>query len=138
MQTQDNTKMCYWIGNRRTQRKTSPWPFKSKSIHWWISWTTQITKDCPNLVYPLYLSPPSSCYQRTFQSFVFTSFPDPVIPPDCIRQASLASFGKSQMLPKLQNTLYTLNRCGLCLDTNLLSRYDNGRGKREETTGISH
>ena len=32
--------------------------------------------------------------------------------PDCIRQASLASFGKSLKLPKFQNTLYTLNRCG--------------------------
>jgi len=33
MQTQDNTKMCYWWGNRRTRRKTSPRPSKSKSIH---------------------------------------------------------------------------------------------------------
>ena len=138
MQTQDNTKICYRIRNRRTRRKTSPWPFKSKSIHWRISWSTQITKDPPNLVYPMYLSLPSSCYQRTFQSLVFTSFLDPVIPLNCIRQASLASFGKSQMLPKLQNTLYTLNRSGLCLDTNLLSRYDNERVEREETTRISH
>ena len=51
--------------------------------------------------------------------------------PDCIRQALLASFGKSPKLPKLQNTLYTLNRCGLCLGTNLFSRYDNGRGKEK-------
>ena len=138
MQTQDNTKMCYRIGNQRTRQKISLRPFKSKSIYWWISWSTQITKDSPNLVYPMYLSPPSSCYQRTSQSLVFTSFPDPVIPPDYIHQASLASFGKSQMLPKLQNTLYTLNRCGLCLDTNLFSMYDNGRGEREEITGISH
>jgi len=28
MQTQDNTPMCYWRGNRRTRRKTSPPPFK--------------------------------------------------------------------------------------------------------------
>ena len=32
-----------------------------------------------------------------------------------------ASFDKSPKLPKLQNTLYTLNRCGLGLGTNLLS-----------------
>ena len=50
---------------------------------------------------------------------------------DCIHQASPASFGKSQKLPKLQNTLYTLKMCGLCLGTNLLSRYDNGRGKEK-------
>jgi len=40
------------------------------------------------------------------------------------------------MLPKLQNTLYTLNRCELYLGTNLLSRYNNGRGEREETTKV--
>ena len=32
--------------------------------------------------------------------------------PDCIHQASLASFGKSLKLPQFQNTLYTLNRSG--------------------------
>ncbi|KAK4587597.1 hypothetical protein RGQ29_018848 [Quercus rubra] len=51
--------------------------------------------------------------------------------PNCIRQALPDSFDKSPKLPKLQNTLYNLNRCGLCLDTNLLSRYDNGRGKEK-------
>ena len=51
--------------------------------------------------------------------------------PDFIRQDSLASFSKSPKLPKLQNTLYTLKMCGLCLGTNLLSRYDNGRGKEK-------
>jgi len=33
MQTQDNTKTCYWRGNQKTQQKTSLWPSKSKSIH---------------------------------------------------------------------------------------------------------
>ena len=33
MQTQDNTKTCYQRGNRRTWRKTSPRPSKSKLIH---------------------------------------------------------------------------------------------------------
>ena len=54
--------------------------------------------------------------------------------PDCIRQASPASFGKSLMLSKLQNTFYTLNMCELYVGTNLLSRYNNRRGKGEETT----
>ena len=51
--------------------------------------------------------------------------------PDCLRQASPASFGKSPNLPKLQSTLYTLKMYELCLGTNLLSRYDNGRGKEK-------
>jgi len=33
MQTQDNTETCYQRGNQRTWWKTSPQPFKSKSIH---------------------------------------------------------------------------------------------------------
>ena len=88
-----------------------------------------MTKDPPNLVYSMYLSPPNSYYQRTSRSHVLSNFPDLTISPDCIYQASLASFGKSPKLPKLQNTFYTLNRCGLCLGTNLLSRYDNEKGK---------
>ena len=81
------------------------------------SWSTRITKNPPSLVYLMYLRAPSSYYQRTSRSYVFSSFPDPTIPPDCIHQASPASFGKSPKLLKLQNTLYTLNRCGLCLST---------------------
>ena len=84
----------------------------------------------------MYLSLPSSNYQRISRSLVFTSYPDPTITPNCIRQASPASFGKSQMLSKFQNILYTLNRCGLYLGTNLLSRYNNGRGEGEETTKV--
>ena len=38
------------------------------------------------------------------------------------------------MIPKLQNTLYTLNMYRLCLSTNLLLRYDNGSGEVEVTT----
>lgn len=131
MQTQDNTKMCYPRGNRRTRRKTFLRPSKLKSIHWWISWNTRITKDPSNLVYPMFLSLLNSCYQRTSRSLVFTSFLDPAILLDCICQASPSSFGKSPKLPKLQNTLYALKRCGLCLGTNLLSKYDNGRGTKK-------
>ena len=36
-------------------------------------------KDPPNLVYPLYLNPPSSSSQWTSPSLVFTSFSDPAI-----------------------------------------------------------
>ena len=61
----------------------------------------------------MYLNPPSSRYQWTSRSLIFTSYLDPAIPPNYIRQASLTSFGKSQMLSKLQNTLYTWNRCAV-------------------------
>ena len=50
---------------------------------------------------------------------------------DCICKTSPTFFRKSPKLPKLQNTFYTLKMCGLCLGTNLLSRYDNGRGKEK-------
>ena len=81
-----------------------------------------MTKDPPNLVYSMYLSPPNSYYQRTSRSHVFSNFPDLAISPDCICQASLASFGKSPKLHKFQNTRYTLKMCGLCLGTRLASR----------------
>ena len=57
---------------------------------------------------------------------------------DCIRQASPASFGKSPKLPKLQNTLYILNRCVLCLGTNLLSMgITMGEGRRRDYKDFS-
>ena len=55
----------------------------------------------------MYLNPPSSYYQQTSRSLVFASFPDLAIPPNCIRQANLASFGKSPKQPKFQNTLHS-------------------------------
>jgi len=91
-------------------------------------------KDALSLIYPKHLSPPSSSYQQISRNLVFTSFPDPTISPDCIHQTSLAYFGKYPMLRKVQNTLYTLNRCGLSLGSNLFSSYDNGKGEGEETT----
>ena len=70
-------------------------------------------------------------HKWTSRSHVFSSFPDPAIPLDCIRQALPTSFGKSLKLPKLQNTFYTLNKRELCLSTNLLSMYDNGKGNEK-------
>ena len=77
------------------------------------------------------LSPLISNYQQNFWSLVFTNFSDPTIPSDCIYQASSAYFGKYPILPKLQNTLYTLYMCELCLGTNLLSRYNNRREEKK-------
>ena len=108
-------------------------PPSGKSIHQTISWDTRIVRDPLNLIYLMHLSPPSSYSNKAFRNHVLSSFPDLAIRliSDCIRQALLAFFGKSPKLPKLQNTLYTLKRCGLCLSTNLLSRYDNGRGNEK-------
>ena len=74
MQTQDNTETCYRRGNQNTWRKTSlrPRPLKPKSIHYYISWSNEYQKHPPSLIYPMYLSPPSSCYQRTSWNFIFT------------------------------------------------------------------
>ena len=36
-------------------------------------------KDPPSLIYPIYLNPPSSNYQRTSPSHIFASHLDPVI-----------------------------------------------------------
>ena len=48
-----------------------------------------------SLIYTMYLSPPSSCYQWTSRNLVFTSFPDPAISPDCISHL-MASSNASQ------------------------------------------
>ena len=36
-------------------------------------------KDPPSLIYPMYLNPPNSIYQRVSQSHVFTSYSNPTI-----------------------------------------------------------
>ena len=74
-------------------------------------------------------SPPSSCYQQTSRSHVFSNFSDPAIRP--IASAKPHRLLLAPKLLKLQNTLYTLKRCELYLGTNLFSRYDNGRGKEK-------
>ena len=131
MQTQDNTKTCYQRGNQRTQQKTSLRPSKLKLIHQRIKLEYTNNKklskpSLPNVLEPSKLLLPTdfsqSCLLQLFESRNM---------PNCIHQVSSASFGKSSKLPKLENTLYTLKMCGLCLGTNLLSRYDNGRGKEK-------
>ena len=131
MQPQDNTKTCYRKGNQRTRRKISPRPSKSKSIH------QRIKLECTNNKRPskpslLHVLEPSKLLLPTdFSESCLLQLSGSRNTPDCIRQASPASFGKSPKLPKFQNTLYTLKMCGLCLGTNLLSRYDNGKGKEK-------
>ena len=131
MQTQDNPKTCYRSGNRRTRRKTSLQPSKSKSIHQRINleYTNNKRPSKPNLpnvlesfklLLPMDFS--KSCLLQLFGSCNSL---------DYIHQASSTSFGKFLKFSRLQNTLYTLKRCKLYLGTNLLSRYDNGRGKEK-------
>ena len=66
-----NTKETEVLGEKSLCRSPN-----SKSIHQRISWSTRITKGPPSLVYPLYLSPPSSCYQLVSRNLVFSSFPE--------------------------------------------------------------
>ena len=124
MQTPDNTLMCCRRGNRKTQRKTSLPPFKRQSIYQTISWDTWVSKRPfkPNL--PTIPKPSKLLLQQGFLEPCLVQLSESRNPPDYIRQASPASFGNSPKLPKLQNTLYTLKMCGLCLGTNLVSRYD--------------
>ena len=71
-----------------------------------------LAKDPPSLIYPLYLSPPSSYSNKTSQNRVLSSFPDPAI--------HLIASAKSRLLPMLpsstKSSLDTLKRCGKCLD----------------------
>ena len=127
MQTQDNTKMCYRRGNQRTRRKTSLGPSKSKSIHQRIKLEYTNNKRLFNPSLPNVLKPSKLLLPTDFLELCLLQLSGSRNTLDCICQNSLASFGKSPKLPKLQNIFYTLNRCGLYLGTNLLSRYDNRR-----------
>ena len=131
MQTQDNTKTCYRRRNRRTWQKTSSRPSKSKLIHQKIKleYTNNKRPSKPSL--PNVLEPSNLLLPTNFSESCLLQFFESCNTLDCIRQASLASFGKSPNLPKLQNTLYTLKMCGLYLGTNLFSSYGNGRGKKK-------
>ena len=131
MQTQDKTKTCYRRGNRRTWRKTFSRLSKSKLIHQIIKLEYTNNKrpsksSLPNVLEPSKLLLPTN-FSESYLLQLFESHNT----LDCIRQVSPASFGKSPKLPKLQNTLYTIKMCGVCLGTNLLSMYDNGRGKEK-------
>ena len=128
-----NRKLCHSISKpiddeENTLKSFMAFEITPREPIFWVVVGSQILIP---LTYPMYLSLLSFYYQWTSWSYIFSSFLDPAILPDCIRQASPASFSKSPKLQKLQNTLYTLNRCGLCLDTNLFSMYDNGRGKNK-------
>ena len=91
-----------------------------------LEYTNNKRPSKPSL--PNVFKPSKLLLPMDFSESCLLQFSESCNTPDCIHQASPASFGKSPKLPKLQNTLYTLKRCGLCLGINLLSRYVNGRG----------
>ena len=65
----------------------------------------------PSLIYPMYLSPPSSYSNKAFRNHVLSSSPDPANHP-------IAS-AKTWLLPMLpsstKSSLDTLKGCGKCL-----------------------
>ena len=91
-------------------------------------WIHELAKDPPSLIYSMYLSPLSSYSNKATRNHVLSSSPDPAT-SSMLHPPTLASSNASQQHQK--NTHYTLKRYGLCLGTNLLSRYHNGRGKEK-------
>ena len=71
-----------------------------------------LARDPPSLIYPMYLSPPSSYSNKAFRNHVLSSSPDPANHP-------IAS-AKTWLLPILlcstKFTLDTLKGYGKCLD----------------------
>ena len=105
-------------------------PPRGKSINQKISWSTQITKDPSSLVYPIYSSPPSSCYQLTLPSLVFSNSSNYAIQPDCIHQIN-GFFQCFLTTPK--TSLYTQNGCGKCLGYQPLKDLETERQELRKT-----
>ena len=70
-----------------------------------------LVRDSPNLIYPLYLSPPSSYSNKASRNHVLSSSTEPTI--------RLIASAKAWLLPMLpsntKSSLDTLKRCGKCL-----------------------
>ena len=58
-----------------------------------------LARDPPSLIYPLYLSPPSSYFNKTSRNRVLSSFPDPAT-SSMLHPPSLSSSNASQQLQK--------------------------------------
>ena len=73
----DNTPMFYRRGNRRTRRKPlrRP-PSRNRSTRQLVGIHGE-ARDPPSLIYPLYLSPPSSYSNKASRNRVLSSSPDP-------------------------------------------------------------
>ena len=86
-----------------------------------------LARDPPSLIYPLYLSPPNSYSNKASRNHVLSSS----LEPATSSMLHLSPWLLPMLPSNSKNTHYTLKSCGLCLGTNLLSRYDNGRGKEK-------
>ena len=60
----------------------------------------ELARDLPSLIYPIYLSPPSSYSNKTSQNRVLSSFPDPTI-NSMLHPPSLAFSNASQQYQNL-------------------------------------
>ena len=89
----NNMLMCYRRRNRRTRRKTSPPPTRqSVGIY-------GLAKDPQSLIYPMYLSPPSSYSNKASRNRVLSSSPD-LVTSFMLHLPSLAYSNTSQQLQK--------------------------------------
>ena len=82
-------------------------------------------KGPPNLIYQMYLNPPSSSYQRTSSSHVFTSYLDPVISSKLHPPIN----GFFQCFPHAPKLLSTLRLDEISVWAKNLSRICNWRGR---------
>ena len=114
----------------KLDEKTLSHPPSSKSIHQTINWDTRIARDPPSLIYPMYLSPPSSYSNKASWNRVLSSFPDPAICPIASAKAWLLP-----MLPSNTKTsLDTQNGCGKCLGYQPLKDLEMERQELRKTT----
>ena len=130
MQTQDNTEMCYRRGNQRTRQKTSPQPSKSKSIHQRIKLEYMNNKRPSKSSLLRVLKPYKLLLPTDFSESCLLQLSGSRNTPDCIRQASPASFGKIPKTSQAPKHFLHSEKVWVVF-TNLLSRYNNRRGKEK-------
>ena len=82
-------------------------------------------KDPQSLIYPMYLNPSSSSYQRASPSHVFISYPDPVISTKLHPPID----GFLQYFPHTPKLLSTLRLSEVSIWVKNLSRICNWRGR---------
>ena len=95
----DNTPMCYRRGNQRTRGKPHRRPPSSNRFTRQSVGIHGLARDPPSLIYPLYLSPPSSYSNKASRNHVLSSSPDPAT-SSMLHLPSLASSNVSQQLQK--------------------------------------
>ena len=82
-------------------------------------------KDIPSLIYPMYLNPSNSSYQRASLSHVFTNYPNPTISSKLHPPIN----GLFQCFPHAPKLLFILRFGEVCVWIKNLSRMYNWRGR---------